>query len=37
MRCVADWPYSSFHKYVKRGIYPKDWGGGDPVNIAVRK
>jgi putative transposase len=20
------WPYSSFHQYVKRGIYPADWG-----------
>jgi putative transposase len=23
---VADWPYSSFHKYVRLGIYPSDWG-----------
>ena len=37
VRCVADWPYSSFHKYVERGIYPRNWGGGDPVNIAVRE
>lgn len=22
---VADWPYSSFHRYVKEGIYPPDW------------
>ncbi|MFA6163847.1 MAG: transposase [Methylobacter sp.] len=22
---VADWPYSSFHRCVKRGIYPPDW------------
>jgi putative transposase len=22
---VADWPYSTFHHYVKVGIYPKDW------------
>lgn len=22
---VADWPYSTFHLYVKTGIYPKDW------------
>jgi putative transposase len=26
---VADWPYSTFHRYVKAGIYPKDWGGGN--------
>jgi putative transposase len=22
---VKDWPYSSFHKYVKEGVYPVDW------------
>ncbi|MCU0833898.1 MAG: transposase [Chromatiaceae bacterium] len=22
---VADWPYSSFHAYVRRGFYPPDW------------
>ncbi|ESS71644.1 transposase [Methyloglobulus morosus KoM1] len=25
---VADWPYSSFHRYVRDGIYPEDWAGG---------
>lgn len=25
---VTDWPYSSFHRYVERGIYPLDWAGG---------
>lgn len=25
---VRDWPYSSFHRYVARGILPIDWGGG---------
>jgi putative transposase len=24
---VADWPHSSFHRYVKRGELPADWGG----------
>ena len=24
---VKDWPYSTFHRCVKQGIYPKDWGG----------
>jgi putative transposase len=24
---VADWPHSSFHRYVKRGDLPVDWGG----------
>ncbi|MFI3198724.1 MAG: hypothetical protein QX196_10430 [Methylococcaceae bacterium] len=23
---VADWPYSSFHKFVRLGIYPVTWG-----------
>jgi len=21
----TDWPYSSFHRYVKQEIYPLDW------------
>jgi len=25
----ADWPYSSFHRYVEASIYPADWGRGD--------
>lgn len=24
---VADWRYSSFHRFVRGGIYPADWGG----------
>jgi len=24
---VRDWPYSSFHHYVRRGILPADWAG----------
>jgi len=24
---VVDWPYSSFHRDVKRGVYPRDWAG----------
>jgi putative transposase len=24
---VKDWPYSSFHRYVRRGLMPEDWGG----------
>ena len=26
---VADWPFSSFHRFVRRGIYSSDWGGDD--------
>jgi putative transposase len=25
---VRDWPYSSFHRLVKQGIYPLNWGEG---------
>lgn len=24
---VADWPYSSFHRYASDGLYPVDWAG----------
>ncbi|WP_018995203.1 transposase [Thioalkalivibrio sp. ALJ2] len=27
VRAVADWPYSSFHRFVRAGVYPADWGG----------
>jgi putative transposase len=23
---VKDWPYSTFHNYVKKGFYPTNWG-----------
>ncbi len=32
---VADWPYSSFHRFVRLGVYPLDWGGGkDDAGVA---
>ena len=31
---VADWPHSSFHEYVKRGIYPADWCNGADEMVA---
>jgi REP-associated tyrosine transposase len=24
---VCDWPHSTFHRYVERGVLPQDWGG----------
>ncbi|MGD9846843.1 MAG: transposase [Xanthobacteraceae bacterium] len=24
---VKDWPYSSFHRMVRMGVYPEDWAG----------
>ena len=26
-RNLADWPFSTFHRYVEQGIYPANWGG----------
>jgi len=28
VRQVADWPYSSFHRYVRLGLCSSDWAGG---------
>lgn len=28
---VKDWPYSSFHRDVKRGIYPANWAGSNNI------
>ena len=30
---VIDWPYSSFHAYMRRGVYPEDWEGLQPMGI----
>jgi hypothetical protein len=33
---VVDWPYSSFHRWVKKGVYPREWGIGyvdDNLNV----
>jgi putative transposase len=24
---VRDWPHSSFHRYLRRGVFPQDWAG----------
>jgi putative transposase len=24
---VVDWPFSTFHRYVRLGVYPESWGG----------
>ena len=29
---VKDWPYSSFHRYAQRNIYPENWGNSVKVN-----
>ncbi len=28
VRRVGEWPYSTFHQYVKEGLYPENWGEG---------
>ncbi|QTN44114.1 transposase [Ectopseudomonas mendocina] len=30
---VRDWPFSSFHHYVRQGLLPIDWAGGADVEI----
>jgi putative transposase len=33
---VADWPYSTFHRFVRQGFYPPNWGENiafDPEHI----
>lgn len=27
VRYVKEWPHSTFHRYVERGVYPDDWAG----------
>jgi putative transposase len=37
---VRDWPYSSFHRYVRAGLLPEDWAGDfgrDRGNFGERK
>jgi putative transposase len=31
---VRDWPHSSFHRYVRRGLLPEDWAGDAGENPA---
>jgi putative transposase len=28
---VKDWPYSSFHRWVKRGMYPENWAASPEI------
>jgi putative transposase len=30
---AIDWPYSTFHRFVSKGIYPSDWGGVNEEEI----
>ncbi len=31
VKCVADWPHSSFHRYVREGKLASDWGGSNAI------
>lgn len=28
---VREWPHSTFHRYVREGVYPADWGGAPGI------
>ena len=30
---VSDWPYSTFHRLVEKGIYPDDWSGSSEMDL----
>ncbi|MDG4551305.1 MAG: transposase [Candidatus Contendobacter sp.] len=30
---IADWPHSSFHRFVAQGVYPTDWGGVEIAEV----
>ncbi|MDO9424562.1 MAG: transposase [Methylobacter sp.] len=30
---VADWPYSTFHRYVEEGLYPLDWAASPSIRF----
>jgi putative transposase len=34
---VAQWPYSTFHRFVKSGVYLPDWGVGVEGLSSVRE
>jgi len=33
VRSVTDWPWSSFHRCVREGLYSADWGGSSPARM----
>lgn len=32
-RRALDWPYSTFHRYVREGVYPENWGLAETLSI----
>ena len=35
VRAVVQWPYSTFHRWVRAGVYPSEWGGTGVIDGAV--
>jgi putative transposase len=33
VKAPIDWTYSSFHRYVRDGVYEKDWGTGSEIEF----
>ncbi|MFV3307672.1 REP-associated tyrosine transposase [Pseudomonas sp. NY15181] len=33
VEAVKDWPYSTFHRAVIKGVYPLDWAGNPSLNL----
>ncbi len=33
---VVDWPFSTFHRYVRAGMYPESWCGGDTATFEAK-
>lgn len=29
---VSEWPYSTFHRYMREGVYSLDWGGAPGID-----
>ena len=36
VKSPVEWPYSSFHRYVKHGAYDSDWGAGTEIKFDVK-
>jgi len=34
---AANWPFSTFPRYVARGVYPAEWGGADGSDIVAEE
>jgi putative transposase len=32
-RSVVDWPFSTFHRWVRLGVYPRHWGGAEAERL----